>query len=316
MNSGGSSKKTVSIVTPCFNEEMNVHEAYEKVKEVFRDLPNYSYEHLFIDNCSTDKTVEILKEIAKADKNVKIIVNARNFGVVRSGSHGYLQATGDCIIPIVADLQTPPQMIKDFVKKWEEGFKIVMAVKTESNDTFLLSLARRAYYKLINKLSDTNLVENFLGFGLFDRKIIEIFRGINDPYPYFRGIVSEIGFKRAIIKYEQPTRKRGITKNNFYSLYDLAMLGITSYSKVPLRMATMAGFCFCILSLFASVLYLVFKIIFWNSFSLGVAPLIIGFFFVSSVQLFFLGILGEYIGSIQTQVMRRPMVIEEERVNF
>jgi polyisoprenyl-phosphate glycosyltransferase len=309
-------KKTISIVTPCFNEELSIHEAYIKVKEVFQGLDNYLYEHIFIDNCSTDKTVEILKEIASTDRNVKIIVNSRNFGVIRSGSHGYLQATGDAIIPIVADLQTPPAMIKDFVKKWEEGYKIVMAVKTESNDSFLLSFVRKSYYKLINKLSDTDLVENFLGFGLFDRTIIEIFREIDDPYPYFRGIVSEIGFKRAIIKYVQPTRKRGITKNNFYSLYDIAMLGITSYSKVPLRVATIAGFSMCILSLFASILYFIYKIIFWENFSLGIAPMVIGFFFVSSMQLFFLGILGEYIGSIQTQVVKRPMVIEEERVNF
>ena len=309
-------KKLISIVTPCYNEEENVAELYRQVKEVFDSLPSYRYEHIFIDNASSDRTVAILKEIAQADKNVKIIVNSRNFGHIRSPFHGMLQAFGDAVILVVADLQDPPPMIRDFLQKWEEGYKVVLGVKTNSEETPAMFLIRKMYYNLISKLSEVELTKNNTGFGLYDRKIIDSLRTINDPYPYFRGLISEIGFESAKIEYLQPRRRRGITKNNFYTLYDMAILGITNHSRVPLRVATMLGFAMSALSLLVSVGYLIAKLIFWSTFSAGIAPVVIGLFFFSSVQLFFIGILGEYIGLIYTQVQKRPLVIEKERINF
>ncbi len=309
-------KKLISVVTACFNEEENVELLYNEVRKVFEKLSEYDYEHIFIDNASKDRTVAILKEIAKKDKNVKIIVNARNFGHIRSPFYGLLQARGDAVISIVADLQDPPSMIADFIKKWEEGYKIVVGVKKESEENSLMFTIRRLYYNLIEKLSEVDQIKNFTGFGLYDKRIIEILRTIDDPYPYFRGLISEIGYDIFHIEYIQPARKRGITKNNFYSLYDIAMLGITNHSKVPLRLATMLGFCLAVFSLLVAFIYSIYKIIFWESFSVGIAPLVIGLFFFSAVQLFFIGIIGEYIGSIHTQVLKRPLVIERERINF
>ncbi len=308
--------KLISVITPCFNEEENVKELYEQVKAVFFDLPQYEYEHIFIDNASKDRTVAILKEIAQADHRVKIIVNTRNFGHIRSPFYALLQAKGDAAICIVADLQDPPIMIKEFIKKWEEGYKIVIGVKTKSEESPLFFAIRKAYYDLVGRLSEVELIKNFTGFGLYDQKVIEILRNIDDPYPYFRGLICDIGFEIAPIPFHQPTRKRGFTKNNFYTLYDLAMLGITNHSKVPLRLATMTGFAVAILSLFVALGYFVYKLIFWNSFNVGIAPLVIGLFFFASVQLFFIGIIGEYIGAIHTQVLKRPLVIEKERINF
>ncbi len=309
-------KKSISVVTACYNEEENVEELYNKVKEVFERFDKYEYEHIFIDNASKDKTVQILKEIAKNDKNVKIIVNARNFGHIRSPFYGLLQAHGEAVISIVADLQDPPSMIADFIRKWEEGYNVVVGVKKESDESKMMFAIRSYYYDMISRLSEVNQIKNFTGFGLYDKKIIEILRKIDDPYPYFRGLISEIGYDIFRIEYVQPVRKRGLTKNNFYSLYDIAMLGITNHSKVPLRLAAMLGFCLAALSLFAAFGYFIYKIIFWQSFSVGIAPLVIGLFFFSSVQLFFIGIIGEYIGSIYTQVLKRPLVIEKERINF
>lgn len=306
----------ISIITPCFNEEENVRELFRSVKKVFDNLPNYTYEHIFIDNASKDKTVEILKEIAANNPQVKIIVNTRNFGHVRSPMHAVYQAKGDAIMGIVADFQDPPELIPDFIKKWEEGYKIVIGVKAKTEDSLLFYTIRKAYYKIIGQLSDVEMVQNFTGLGLYDKKVIDILREIDDPYPYFRGLICDIGYERAVILYDQPARKRGFTKNNFYTLYDLAMLGITNHSKVPLRLATMTGFAVAIVSLLTALGYFVYKLIFWKSFSLGIAPLVIGLFFFSSVQLFFIGIIGEYIGSIHTQVLKRPLVIEKERINF
>jgi polyisoprenyl-phosphate glycosyltransferase len=306
----------ISIVMPCYNEEGNVAEACRRVKEVFATLPGYTYEHIFMDNASTDRTVQILKEIAREDRNVKIIVNTRNFGHIRSPFYGYLQASGDAIVAIVSDLQEPPELIYEFVKKWEEGYKIVMGVKSQSRETPAMFFVRKMYYKLIGHLAEIELTKNFSGFGLYDRKVVDILKEISDPYPYFRGLVADIGFERAEIEFTQSARVRGFTKNNFYSLYDTAMLGITSHSKIPLRLATMAGFTLAFLSLLVSLGYLLAKLIFWNTFSVGMAPIIIGLFFFSAVQLFFIGIIGEYIGSIQTQVFKRPLVIEKERINF
>jgi glycosyltransferase involved in cell wall biosynthesis len=308
--------KCISVVTACYNEEENIALIYNEVKKVFNNLDNYTYEHIFIDNASKDKTVFILKEIASKDKNVKIIVNARNFGHIRSPNYALQQAKGDAVISIVADLQDPPHMITEFLKKWEEGYKIVIGIKTQSEESSLMFRTRKLFYELISKLSDVEMIKNFTGFGLYDKQVIDILRNLNDPYPYFRGIIADIGFEVAKIEYKQPARKRGITKNNFYALYDMAMLGITNHSKVPLRLATMVGFSLSIISLFVACGYLIYKLIFWKSFSVGIAPVVIGLFFFSSVQLFFLGLVGEYIGSIHTQVLKRPLVIEKERINF
>lgn len=310
------SMKLISIVTPCFNEEQNVDLVYSKVKEIFDQMPEYRYEHIFIDNCSKDNTVKLLKAIAAKDHNVKIIMNSRNFGWIRSPYHAMLQSNGDATILFVADLQDPPDMITEFLKKWEEGFKVVIGVKTEAEESRLMYFVRSAYYNLINRLSDTELIKNYTGFGLYDKDVIKILRGIDDPYPYFRGLISDIGFEIFRIPYHQPTRKRGITSSNFYSLYDVGVLGITNHSKIPLRIATFIGFSMSIVSLLIAFVYFVYKLVRWDWFSAGQAPLVIGLFFFSSVQLFFIGIVGEYIGSIHTQVLKRPLVIEKERVNF
>ena len=308
--------KRISVVTACFNEEENVKELYEQVKTVFVDLPQYEYEHIFIDNASKDRTVSILKEIAQKDRRVKIIVNTRNFGHIRSPFHALMQAKGDAAIFIVADLQDPPDIIKGFIRKWEEGYKIVIGVKTQSEESQIFFAIRKAYYNLVGRLSEIALIKNFTGFGLYDRQVIEILRSIEDPYPYFRGLICDIGFDRAVIEYVQPTRKRGFTKNNFYTLYDMAMLGITNHSKVPLRLATMTGFIVALMSLLTALVYFIYKLIFWDNFQVGMAPLVIGLFFFTSVQLFFIGVIGEYVGAIHTQVLKRPLVVEKERVNF
>ena len=308
--------KLISIVTPCYNEEENVEILYHKVKDVFSLLPHYRYEHLFIDNHSSDGTVSILKRLAANDPNVKIIVNARNFGHIRSPHHAILQTRGEAVISIVADLQDPPELIAAFIKKWEEGFKIVIGVKSQSEEHPLFFAVRRLYYQLVSRLSEIELVKNFTGFGLYDRSVVEILRKIDDPYPYFRGLICDIGFERAEIEYVQPVRKRGFTKNNFYTLFDMAMLGFTNHSKVPLRLATMTGFGLASLSLLFALGYFIYKLMFWSSFQVGIAPLVIGLFFFASVQLLFIGILGEYIGSIHTQVLKRPLVVEKERINF
>lgn len=306
----------ISVVSPCFNEEENVAEVYRQVKAVFDALPGYTYEHIFIDNASTDRTVPILKGLAQSDSNLKIIVNIRNFGHIRSPYYGLLQASGDAVILLVSDLQDPPGMIKDFIEKWEAGYKVVLGVKTQSKETPAMFLIRKMYYGFIGRLSEIELTKNNTGFGLYDKRLIEILREVKEPYPYFRGLVSEIGFESAKIEYTQPARERGITKNNFYTLYDIGMLGITNHSKVPLRLAAMLGFLMSAVSLLIAVGYFIAKLIFWNWFSIGIAPLVIGVFFFSSVQLFFIGIIGEYIGSIHTQILNRPLVIEKERVNF
>jgi glycosyltransferase involved in cell wall biosynthesis len=313
--------KTISILTPCFNEEENVREVYRQVREVFAGLspsagPGYDYEHVFIDNDSSDRTVEILRELAAEDKRVKVIVNTRNFGHIRSPYYGVLQCHGDAVILLVADLQDPVGMIADFLRQWEEGYKIVVAVKTESRESRLMFAVRRAFYRLMERLSEVKLVQNFTGFGLYDQVVVQKLREIDDPYPYFRGLICDLGYERAEVPYTQPRRERGITKNNFYTLYDMAMLGITNHSKVPLRLATMTGFAVSVLSLLVALGYLVYKLVHWQSFEVGMAPLVIGLFFFASVQLIFIGILGEYIGSIHTQVLKRPLVVEKERINF
>jgi glycosyltransferase involved in cell wall biosynthesis len=310
-------KPLISVVSGCYNEQDNVRACGEQVKAVFADLAGeYRYEHIFIDNASKDRTVEILREMAAEDSRVKVILNARNFGHIRSGYHALLQARGDAVISVASDLQDPPELIRTFLRKWREGFLIVVAIKKQSEESTLFFAIRRVYYEMVSRLAEIDLNKNFTGFGLYDRRFIEILREIDDPYPYFRGLVSEVGFPTARIPYVQPARKRGLSSQNFYRLYDLAMLGITNHSKVPLRLATISGFLVSILSFLVACGYLVAKLMFWNSFSLGLAPLEIGLFFFGSVQLFFIGILGEYIGAIHTQVLKRPHVVELERLNF
>lgn len=308
--------KTLSIVTPCFNESGNVEDLYRRVRAVVGRLNGYRYEHIFIDNASTDGTFALLKRIAASDKNVKLIRNTRNFGHIRSPTHALYQSSGDAVIVIVADLQDPPEMISDLIRKWEEGYAVVIGIKQASDENRLMFWVRQQYYKLVDRLSGIETIQNFTGFGLYDRKVVDIVKQFDDPYPYFRGMISEIGMPHFEIPYHQPGRKSGITKNNFYTLYDLAMLGITNLSKVPLRLVTFAGFLSAFLCILISLGYLVYKLIFWSRFSAGLAPLVIGMFLFMSLQMIFIGIVGEYIGTIHTLVQRRPLVTEQERVNF
>lgn len=308
-------KKLISIVTPCYNEEDNIDELCQRIANVLEMLP-YDYEHIFIDNCSTDQTVRKIKEKAAKDKRIKLIVNARNFGHIRSPFHAILQSNGDACILLASDLQDPPEMIAEFINKWEQGYKTVLAVKPESEESSIMFGLRKAYYRLITRISEVPLVQNATGSGLFDRSVVEILRNIQDPYPYFRGLLCEIGFPIALVPFKQPRRKRGITKNNFYTLYDNAMLGITNHSKVPLRLMAMSGFLLAFLSLIVALFFFVAKLLYWDSFQLGTAPILIGIFFFGAIQAFFIGVLGEYIGSIHTQVRNMPLVVEMERVNF
>jgi glycosyltransferase involved in cell wall biosynthesis len=308
-------KKLISIVTPCYNEEDNIDELYQRIVSVMTTQP-YDYEHICIDNCSTDRTVAKIKQIAAHDKRLKLIVNARNFGWIRSPHYGILQSKGDACVLITSDLQDPPEIIAEFIKKWEQGYKIVLAVKPQSEDSGLMFALRKLYYRLVASISEVPLVRNATGAGLFDRTVVEILRSIQDPYPYFRGLLCEIGFPIATIPFKQPRRQRGISQSNFYALYDVAMLGITKHSKVPLRLMAMGGFLLSFISLLLAVSFFVAKLAFWHSFELGTAPILIGIFFFGAVQTFFIGVLGEYVGSIQTQVRNMPLVVEIERVNF
>jgi glycosyltransferase involved in cell wall biosynthesis len=306
----------ISVVTPCFNEEGNIRELYSRIRAVFAAQDLYRYEHIFIDNASTDKTVSVLRDLARTDRNVKVIVNRRNFGHVRSPHYAVLLAQGDAIVALASDLQDPPELIPRFLEEWEAGHPVVLGVKEKSEESGWMRAIRSLYYRLLRSMSDVELISHATGFGLYDRKVVDLLRTIDDPYPYARGLLVEFGFEYALIPYTQGRRKSGRTKNNFYSLYDLAMLGITSYSKIPLRMATMSGFLLASLSLLAGLGYLLYKLIFWSRFSAGIAPVVIGLFLFASVQLFFLGIVGEYIAVIHTRLMKRPLVVERERINF
>lgn len=308
--------KLISIVTGCFNEVDNVEELIEQVVAEFENLPQYQFEHIFIDNNSTDGTQDKLRELAAQYPHVKVIMNVRNFGHIRSPYHGLLQAKGDAVISIVADLQDPPTKIPEFLSKWEEGFKVVVGVKPTSDEGRLMSWVRKFYYRLVTKIADVELIRNFTGFGLYDQCVLEQLRKLNEPYPYFRGLISELGYEVCQIPYHQPTRQHGKTKNNFYTNFDMAMLGITSHSKVPLRLATIGGFFLGSVSFVIALIYLVYKLVFWSNFQLGMAPVIIGLFFFCGVQLFFIGLVGEYISTIFTKVQNRPLVIERERLGF
>jgi len=309
--------KTISIVTPCFNEEGNVREVYERVRDLMLRLGKYRYEHIFIDNASRDTTFTVLSEIASADSNVKVIRNARNFGHVRSPMHALLQTLGDAVIVLMSDLQDPPEVLAQLIEQWEKGVPIVIAVKHQSHESAPMFLVRKLFYRLVHHISDDiETYENFTGFGLYDRQVIDLVRQFGDPYPYFRGMIAEIGLPHTEVQYEQQRRKSGKSKNNFYTLYDLAMLGITKLSKVPLRLVTFSGFAGSLLSMLGGIAYFAYKLLFWHQFTLGIAPIAIGMFFLGSLQLLFMGIIGEYIGNIHTQVHNRPLVVERERLNF
>lgn len=313
----GAKPKVITIMTPCFNEELNVREVHRRVMEVAAQLPEYRFEHLFVDNASNDRTVEILREMAATDSSVKVIVNTRNFGADRSGMNGLLQARGDAVGNVAADLQDPPELFIDMIREWEKGYPVVAALKNSSDESGLMYRIRTAYYRLVARLTNVEVLEHFTGFGLYDRSVVEQIRNnFRDPYPYFRGMIAELGLPVAKVFYKQAKRKQGITSHNFYSLYDLAMLGITNLSKVPLRLVIFTGFISAFFSFLLGMFYLIYKLIFWRSFTVGVAPVVLGLFFLGSVQLIALGIIGEYVGSIHTLVLNRPLVTEKERINF
>ncbi|MBI2448546.1 glycosyltransferase family 2 protein [Candidatus Microgenomates bacterium] len=309
-------KKTISVVTSCFNEEENVEELFRSIEKVFQDNPRYMFEVIFMDNASTDSTASVLRRIASSDKRVKVILNAKNFGHIRSPYHGLLQTKGDAVVMMASDLQDPPEMIADFVKAWENGADIVVGIKDKSKEGPLMFLVRRVFYYLSHKMSETDYIKNFTGFGLYDKKFVDVLRGLDEPYPYLRGLVAQFGSNIEKIRFTQPKRKAGRTKNNFYTLYDMAMLGFVNHSKIPIRLASFIGFTGAFMSFMVAIAYFAYKLIYWKSFEAGVAPLVIGFFFVSSIQLLFIGIIGEYISSIYTQVKNQPLVIEKERINF
>jgi glycosyltransferase involved in cell wall biosynthesis len=311
-------KKLISIVTPAFNEEGNIEELISRVRTVFESqLTEYDYEHIVIDNASVDQTAAIVKRLCAADKRIKLIVNSRNFGHIRSPVHAMKQAGGDAVFSLVSDLQDPPELIADFVRIWEKGeHQMVLGIKKTSAESPVFFFVRKMYYALVTRLSEVQLVKNFTGFGLYDRRVIDAIRSIDDAYPYWRGLICEVGFSKYLYPYDQPVRPRGITKNNFYTLYDIGMLGITTHSKLPLRICTIFGFTASLLSLLIAVMYLVVKILHWDEMSLGIAPLVIGMFFFGSIQLMVIGFLGEYVGNIHTQTLKRPLVVELERVNF
>ena len=306
----------ISVISGCYNEVDNIEEFCGRVCGAFELVGEHNYELILIDNASTDGTQEKIRKIAATNPRIKAIFNSRNFGHIRSPYHALMQSAGNAVICMASDLQDPPEMIPQLIEEWRSGAKTVVCVKESSEEPPFFFLIRRTYYALVHRLSDMKLIQNFTGFGLYDRAIIDYCRKVADPYPYFRGQISEIGLPIKEIPYRQPLRKRGITKNNFFTLYDLAMLGITSHSKVPLRLATMLGFSMAILSLVVAFVYLIYKLAFWHTLPVGTAPLVIGLFFFASVQLFFIGILGEYIGAIHTQVLKRPLVVEKERINF
>ncbi|MCR5787817.1 MAG: glycosyltransferase family 2 protein [Bacilli bacterium] len=309
--------KTISVMVPTYNEEENVELMYEAlVKEFKENLKSYKYEILFIDNKSKDNTRTLIRKICKKDKNVKAIFNAQNFGQFNSPYYGLTHTSGDCTVSMCADFQDPVEMIHKFVKEWEDGYKIVIGIKTKSKENKIMRFLRSVYYKLIKKFSDVQQIEHFTGFGLYDKDFIEVLRNLKDSQPYMRGIVSELGYERKELEYTQPKRQRGKSSNNFMRLYDAAMLGITSYTKVGMHLATIFGALIATICFIIGIIYLIIKLCNWNSMPVGIAPLIICVLFVGAIQLFFIGFIGEYIVNINQRVMNRPLVVEEERINF
>ena len=309
--------KKISIVVPCFNEEENVVPMADAIREEFKkNLSSYEYEIIFIDNDSKDNTRELIRELCNSDKGIKGIFNAKNFGQFNSPYYGMLQSTGDATVLMAADFQDPVEMIPKYVAAWEEGYKIAIGIKKSSQENKIMYHLRSLYYKTIKKLSEVEQIEHFTGFGLYDKAFINVMRNLDDPVPFLRGIVAELGFRRKEIPYEQPQRRAGITSNNLYRLYDAAMLSITAYTKVGLRLATFAGVILSGISMLIAVMYLILKLVYWDRFPAGMAAILIGMLFLGSIQIFFIGLIGEYILTINQRVMKRPLVVEEERINF
>ncbi len=309
----------ISIVTSCYNEQANLDELYSRVSAQFDKFKNkYDFEFILVDNGSTDATADKLRELASKDKKVKVIINSRNFGHIRSPFNAIKSATGDAVISIASDLQDPPELITDLIEKWEQGNKVVLLQKKDSEENFFIYKLRQLYYKILYKITDTGveLAQNCTGSGLIDKCVVDILKKNDDPYPYYRGLICEVGFERAYIQFSQPKRKRGISANNFYTLYDMGMTGLVKNSKVPLRIMAMIGFAMSVITFMVSVFYLVWKLINWHTFSMGLAPIIISITFLGSVQLFCLGLLGEYIAAIYTRIDNKPLVVEKERINF
>jgi len=308
-------KKKISIVTTTYNEELNIEKLCDLISEEMKKL-NYEYEHIVIDNSSTDSTVSILRKKALIDKNLKVIINSRNFGHIKSPVHGILQASGEAVILMTSDFQDPVSLISIYLKEWEKGHKVVMAQKISSDENSKMNFLRKLFYKTIKCISEVSLPANITGAGLFDKKIVEEIRNINDPYPYFRGLISEITNEIKLVPFHQPKRLGGKTKNNFYTLYDIGVLGVIKHSKLPLRIITFIGMIASIASFLVAAVFFFRKLFNWDSFTVGVAPLIIGFFLIASIQIFLLGFVGEYVMSILTQTRKLPLVIEKERINF
>lgn len=309
--------KKISVLIPCYNEEDNVKAISEAVINIFqKELPTYDYEIVFIDNRSQDKTRLYLRELCKNNTKIKAIFNTRNFGQSNSPYYGILQTTGDCTIGMACDFQDPVELIPTFVHEWENGYKIVIGIKKNSKESPFFHAFRSLYYKLLHRFSNTEQIEHYSGYSLYDADFLNVLRNIQDPLPYMRGMVSELGYEYKEVYYDQPKRRAGITHNNWYTLYDFAMLGFTSYTKIGLRMATFVGFFLSAISLLVAIVYFVYKLMHWYDFDAGIAPLVIGVFFMGAVELFFIGLIGEYILNINTRIMNRPLVVEEERINF
>ena len=305
----------ISIVTPTFNEDENIKKLCLDIKSEFEKI-NLDYEHIIIDNASTDNTIKILREICLNDKNVKVIINSKNYGHIRSPFYGILQSTGDACLLMASDFQDPIELISKYVEEWKNGNKIVLGEKISSEESPSIFFIRKFFYKFINKISENKLSQNTTGSGIFDKSVIKKLREIKDPYPYLRGLINEMGEEIKTIKFNQPKRLFGKTKNNIFTLYDIGMLGIVKHSRVPLRFTILVGFLFSLMSLGVAVYYFIFKIFNWDSFELGIAPLVIGIFLFVSIQILLLGIIGEYIGIILMHQRNMPLVTEKERINF
>ena len=310
-------KKLISILIPCYNEEENVVPISKAVvAEMTNSLPQYNYEIIFIDNDSNDNTRPLLREICRQNPKIKAIFNAKNFGQFNSPYYGMLQTSGDCVILLCCDFQDPVEMIPKIVEEWEKGAMIVSCIKTKSKENPIMRFFRSIYYKIIQKMSAVDQIEHFTGFGLYDKSFIEVLRSLKDPTPFLRGIVAELGYKRVSLEYTQAKRRAGKTHNNFFTLFDAAMLSFTSYTKVGLHIVTIVGIILSIISFLIALVYFVYKLVYWDRFPAGIVPMMLGLFFLNAVELLFIGFVGEYVMSVNTRTMNRPLVIEEERINF
>jgi glycosyltransferase involved in cell wall biosynthesis len=308
--------KKISIVSPCYNEEQNIDILYSKINKEIENLHDYIFEIIFIDNASTDNTADQIKKIISIDKRVKLIINIKNFGHIKSPYWGIMQAKGDAVIYLASDLQDDPKYIPEFIRLWEEGWPIIMATKEKTELGILDKILRKSYYKILNLISENQTIKNATGFGLYDKKIIKIIKLIDDREPYFRGMVAELGYKIYELKIIQKKRKFGKSKNNLYTLYEYAMIGIISQSILPIRLMSIAGFLIAILSFLIGLFYIIKKLIYWETYKLGISPLLLPVIFLFGIQFVFIGIIGEYLRVLVIKAKNRPVVIEKERINF